>query len=312
MSLSKINDQKCILSCEKPVFITDSIETITEDKWKNIKRKAFDWKNLDNFGSVYDKINWSEGHIGLFMHSSCYTSLSNPRKLEQSKKRKADLEVKSTKDDISNFECSAPKQTRATTRHLYAKNVYSAWVERITKKRHTDPEHLLSTNEGWSKLKACIQYINDTTMHKRLSVLIASTPDIEAAVAAKIRYHQSCYKKYVLYPLSQCQTEDCSDHNRANIKEAQVLFFQKVNQMIFQEHELRSLQSLVREYSSILSTYGYDSIAKSSYLKEILKKEFGDNIDFYSTKDPNQSDMVFDSTAAGSYLEAASMSWCQR
>ena len=66
-----------------------------------------------------------------------------------------------------------------------------------------------------------------------------------------------------------------------NLREAQEIFFSHVRQVIFQDHESRTLQGLLRDYKRIISNHGHNSLVKSSYLKEILIKEYGQNIGFH-------------------------------
>ena len=75
--------------------------------------------------------------------------------------------------------------------------------------------------------------------------------------------------------------------------------------IIFEEHELWSLQSLLRDYSSIVSRYGFPtSGVKSSNIKDILTREFEDMIGFHFTLGCH-SDLVYDTSGSGSYVEAA-------
>ena len=68
----------------------------------------------------------------------------------------------------------------------------------------------------------------------------------------------------------------------------------------------RSLQSLLQDYNSIISRYGFPtSGVKSSYIKDILTREFGSKIGFHSRSRRNQSDLVYDTSGGGSYVEAA-------
>ncbi len=88
--------------------------------------------------------------------------------------------------------------------------------------------------------------------------------------------------------------------------EAQTIFFDHIRKVIFEEHELRSLQSLLRDYSSIIAQYGFPvSGVKSSYIKDILTREFDSRIGFYSRQQMNHSDLVYDMSGGGSYIEAA-------
>ena len=93
-------------------------------------------------------------------------------------------------------------------------------------------------------------------------------------------------------------------HN-ANFQEAHRNFFHQVHQVIFQDHEFRTIQSLLSDYKRIISNFGYNSIVKSSYLKAILTKEFGDSIGFQERHQKNMSELVYDTTAGGTYVEAA-------
>ena len=77
-------------------------------------------------------------------------------------------------------------------------------------------------------------------------------------------------------------TEEDSQHlQNINLREAQVIFFEFVKQVIFTYHEFRTLQSLLYDYIRITSNYGHDSNIKSNYIKQMLVKEFGDCIAFY-------------------------------
>ncbi|CAB1416359.1 unnamed protein product [Pleuronectes platessa] len=94
-------------------------------------------------------------------------------------------------------------------------------------------------------------------------------------------------------------------HN-VTLREAQTMFFDHVKTVIFVEHELRSIQSLLHDYTSIISGYGFPrSGVKSSYIKDILTREFGGKIGFNSRPQRNQSDLVYDTCGGGTYVEAA-------
>lgn len=84
------------------------------------------------------------------------------------------------------------------------------------------------------------------------------------------------------------------------------MFFDHVRAVIFKEHELRSLQSLLRDYNAIISRYGFPtSGVKSSYIKDILTREFEGKIGFHTRSQRNESDLVYDTSGGGSYIEAA-------
>ena len=72
---------KCI-SCGKPCT-----ETISEERWKNLKDKSEEWIGLDHFGDIYNKTNWDTDRESLFLHKSCLAKLGWKSYLECAKKR---------------------------------------------------------------------------------------------------------------------------------------------------------------------------------------------------------------------------------
>ena len=128
-------------------------------------------------------------------------------------------------------------------------------------------------------------------LRSRLNTLIASLPDCQTVLGLEIRYHRSCWRRCVsdFKPLSDESTEHLQD---VNIREALVLFFHHIRQVIFKDHEFRTLQSLLQDYKRIISNHGHSSIVKSNYLKEILINEFVEDIGFHERIQKNASQLV--------------------
>jgi len=62
-------------------------------------------------------------------------------------------------------------------------------------------------------------------------------------------------------------------HQNVRMSDGRTLFFKHVDSVIFKEHEIRSLQSLISDYKRIISDYGYVACdVRSSYVKELLMK----------------------------------------
>ena len=78
-------------------------------------------------------------------------------------------------------------------------------------------------------------------------------------------------------PLSDKSTQHLQG---VNLRQVKTPFFHHVRQVIFEAHEFRTLQSLVQDYKCISSNRGQNSIVKFSYVKEILIKEFAEDIGF--------------------------------
>ncbi len=163
---------------------------------------------------------------------------------------------------------------------------------------------LLSTVDAWTKFKIHTVRLEDDTIRKRLDTLIASIPDSQTAFGLEIRYHRCCWRKYVSdhKPLSDENTQHL---RRVHFREAGTLFFHHVREVIFKNHEIRTLQGLLQDYKRIISNYGHNSEVKSSYLKEILTQEFGKYIGFHERNQKNESELVYDTAGAGTYIEAA-------
>ena len=67
------------------------------------------------------------------------------------------------------------------------------------------------------------------------------------------------------------------------------IILEKVDQIIFAEHKIQSLQSFLHEYRQIAKEYGFDvGKLKSSYVKELLIKEYGDGIGFHERPEKNK------------------------
>ena len=77
-------------------------------------------------------------------------------------------------------------------------------------------------------------------------------------------------------------------------REVQTMFFDHTRKVIFEEYELRSLQSLLQDYCSIISQFRFPiSSVRSSFVKEILR-EFKGRIGFHSRPERNHSELVYD------------------
>ena len=71
-----------------------------------------------------------------------------------------------------------------------------------------------------------------------------------------------------------------SDENASLIK-AKYLFFRHVQKVIFEEHKIRTLQSLPKECIAIMENYIHSAYGvKSSFLKTLLICEYGDSNGF--------------------------------
>ena len=138
-------------------------------------------------------------------------------------------------------------------------------------------------------------------MRNRINCLIDSITD---PFSTEIRYHHKCWLKYVGQYQNMSVEEKLPLMHDVTYREAQTMFIDHVRQVVFVDHKIITLQGLLHEYKNIMGTYGLPNLGvKSSYVKEMLVREFGDGIGFHVTPRKNQSEVVYD-TSGTSYIEA--------
>ena len=208
-------EYKCILLCRTPCCASDSLDNITHAKWESIKNKSLLWKELDRFQDVglHENVEWEKGPKGLFMHSSCYTTMSSKRSLFQAQKRKhaseENFDSESMPDErITTPEVSVFKKLRSSTGTLHNKNL-CVWCMKGEHKKIDRSKKILSTVDAWNKFKLHTVNLQDENMRHRIDTLITSIPDSRTAFGLEIRYHRGCWRMYVSYqwPLSEDDTE---------------------------------------------------------------------------------------------------------
>ena len=63
------------------------------DLWNTLKKTALQWRGLDKYGDVPDRMKWDDGPDGLAFHKIGKMEISSQRKLQQSIKRKEKVEA---------------------------------------------------------------------------------------------------------------------------------------------------------------------------------------------------------------------------
>jgi hypothetical protein len=173
------------------------------------------------------------------------------------------------------------------------------WCCKAESAKHPESKlYLISYDHSWAAFKSHTVALEDQNMRDRINCLIDFAAD--QPYALEIRYHLKCWLKYV-----RSFQKMSEDDKLPHMQNAQRVFFDHIRQVIFEEHELRSFQSLLQDYSSVISRYGFPtSRVKSSYIKDILIREFADKIGFHS-RSARHSDLVYNTSGGGSYVEAA-------
>ena len=179
------------------------------------------------------------------------------------------------------------KRLRSSLGMIHEKNK-CVWCCKTGTSRQPESKLLLiSYDHAWAAFKSHTVALEDQVMRDRINCLIDSAAD--QPYALEIRYHHKCWLKYVHKYQKMSEDDKLLHMQNVTLREARTIFFDNIRRVIFQEHELRSMQSLLQDYTSIISRYGFPtSGVKSSYIKHILIQEFEDKIGFHSRPQRNQ------------------------
>ena len=140
--------------------------------------------------------------------------------------------------------------------------------------------------------------LQDDAMTDRINCLIDTITD---PFSTEIRCHHKCWLKYVGQYQKMSVEEQVPLMHDATYREAQTMFIDHVRQVVFVDHEIITLQGLQKHYGDIgLPNLG----VKSSYVKEMLVREFGYGIGFHVSPRKNQSEVIYDTSGSSSYIEA--------
>ena len=251
----------CMLQCGEPCNpARDAIGSI--QRWESIRQKALVWRGLDRFGSVHERIDWGKGPVGHFIHDSCRLTLSSSKKLEQAQKRQKKREVdecqpqsSSTAEVSPQDEAPASKRLRSSLGLFHDKNK-CVWCCKPESAKHPESKLLLiSHDHAWAAFNSHSVALEDQKMRDRINCLIDSAAD--QPYALKIRYHHKCCLKYVRKFQRMSEDDKLPQMQNVTYREVQTMFFDHTRKVIFEEHELRSLQSLLQDYCSIISQFGF-------------------------------------------------------
>ena len=117
-------------------------------------------------------------------------------------------------------------------------------------------------------------------MRTRITTLIDFIDSGTDPFAIEVRYHHSCWQEHISHPV--LSEEDHIHLQNVSLVEAKHLFFRHVQRVIFEEHEITTVQSLLKEYIRILENYNHNAYGvRSSFLKTLLIREYGNSIGFH-------------------------------
>ena len=149
----------------------------------------------------------------------------------------------------------------------------------------------INTYSAWNNFKRYAFLIEDRELRGRLTLLDESTSVLSDPFANDIMYHHACWLKYITHTNQNFRrSENTKNLQNIYLSEARTLFFRHVDSVIFNEHEIRSLQSLLADYKRIISDFGYPvGDVKSFFLKDLLINEYKYAIGFNDRNEMNTS-----------------------
>ena len=149
------------------------------------------------------------------------------------------------------------------------------------KKKKTDrsPFYRLEQKKSWRHICACTLFLEDQKMRERILAMIALFPE-DDLFAADIHYHKKCWDKHI----SNISTKKRRDHFECITKrEVHAIFIDHVQRTICQLNEPRTLKSSLNDCQNFLfDLRGEEKEYKTSYIKDLIRKEFKDQIIFHN------------------------------
>ena len=257
------------------------------------------------------------------MHQTCYISISSSDKLEKARQRKnketdiaqcpsrtstSEMQANNALCDDETEEPLPPKRLRSSVCGPLHDKTKCVWCMKGVDAKHPNRARgklfRLNTHSAWHSFKRHTVLIEDMQLRDRLTQLVKSTSALSDPFANDIMYHNACWLKHVNN--TKLKPNDAMHLQNVCLSEARSLYFRHVDSVLFTEHEIRSLQSLLADYKRIISDYGYAvGNVKSSYLKDLLINEYQDTIGFKEQSEMNKSEWVYDVGGGGDYIEAA-------
>lgn len=306
-------DKLCALCGE---VCTDDRPIVGIEIWNGIKNHARNWIGLDKFGDVYDRVDWEKPQK---LHENCRKTISASRQLKQAQVRfqKRVLENEQNESTIEDVNAEAPNEPkrvlRSTLGPLHEKHL-CVWCMLPEDSKHKGRKsgtkrprailHCIQQQKTWNMFKMHTVYLEDPLMRSRINSLIETTPD---PFANEIRYHHSCWMKYV-QSRNSADAIHLQDVTRDEVKR---MFIGHVHKVIIEMNEPRSLQGLLTDYIELHSNFGYDvKNTRTSTIKEIIGSQPEmKTVHFHSRFQRNKSDIVYNSEVGGSFIEAALNFW---
>ena len=304
---------QCVLRCGRPCKSSD---IITQGKWDSVQSKSQNWSGLDKFGDVHDSTAWKNGPDGYHMHKACYITLSSSTHLEkaQQRKQKESDSAQQSSLTLCSEKCEPEgmpqsKCLRSSVGGPIHEKMKCVWCMQGEDAKHPNRSRnklfRIGTHSAWRTFKRHTVFLEDNELRDRLTRLIESTSALSDPFANDIMYHHACWLKYT-HVCPKFKAEDTMHLQGVRLSEARNLFFRHVDSVIFNEHEIRSLQSLLADYKRIVSDYGYPvGDVKSTYLKDLLICEYQDTVGFKDRTEMNKSEWVYDVRGGGDYIAAA-------
>lgn len=188
-----------------------------------------------------------------------------------------DSQTKPTHDTVDTGSPSSTPRTSRSKGILHKKDLCISCMDPADIK-HSRPSSTIQQWNAWHSFKSHTVYIEDGEMRDRILKVIDSTPD---PFAAEVRYHRSCWNKYVKPHYKKDNSPEDQMHlQNVRLTEVKRVFFKHVRNVILEMREPRTLQGLLLDYNRMCTNFGFESVTKTSTLKQCSKMNSKKNLDF--------------------------------
>ena len=182
-------------------------------------------------------------------------------KLAQAEKRKEIQSQKAESKDESSLSSSTnvtdegfsfPPPKRSRSAGIVHDKPKRIWCFKGPDKKHANRVstklYLTSSLRVWSSFKRHTILMKGDEIQMRITTLIDVIDSGTDPFGIEVQYHHSCWQEHMSHPA--LSDEDHINLRNVSLIEAKYLLFRQFQKVIFEEHEIRTLQSLLKEYDN--------------------------------------------------------------
>ena len=295
---SRDQNNSCLL-CNKEIKKKDKTQELGEKGLESLKVAAERWRMIDipvtnekhHFTEVSLKLSDVKQRDTLRLHASCRTDFRNridrfEKKYGTKQEETSDVQEQEEVEDTQRSIHDTTRITRSGN-DAAAVNVCFVCNKIRTSDKNWYREGGLTRCSSEVTAKLLVErkeiFLNDPSSRlfeaaKRLDFYLSG--QVHDIFAADVCYHNSCYIKFALSPISSKEKTAVVDAEREDVKQA---FYYNLRRKILRDREAFLLNELLEDVQTMSEENGLDEpvIKDTKSLRRCLEKEFGDDIGFF-------------------------------